>query len=553
MRAAANAITLAASAITLAACSNWAPDDRLVSLTARGEHGRATAAALRDLPPNPNNLDYGLASMRLAMTSLADGQVAAAETPFLALYEVLRTQGLNRESDVRVFFNDEEQAVYWKGEPYEQALGYTYFAAQLASVNDWYNANIAAEHAVFQLANFDKVIRERSNATPGPTTDPNAPETTDNAGYVINDAEFPLGYLMRAITAYAAGQSEEDRAEATDAFNAAIERLPEARPLADAVLSGRANTIFWIDAGLGPTKQRSGLANSQTTLRARTLSPARITATFDPPASPVAAHAADITRFARDYGWDKLAAARELKAALGEGLTVGGFVVMADANSIEQALVGGLLLLTGLTQQAGAVADIRHVEILPERSFLLAANITNHDTTATFELPTDPGSRLTIPNIDPPQHPERLTFRYVRLNATSTPPQWATSGTIRYAHDAWHQPVPGDGLPYILGGTCVRTPSPETLQHYRDHGNLLTLSLVELQNLYRAENITWDLGEQRGLANLHILEGGTSLIPAATGTAGYARLFCGNHPPYQPKSPELKAFIERQRPSTASP
>jgi hypothetical protein len=142
-------------------------------------------------------------------------------------------------------------------------------------------------------------------------------------------------------------------------------------------------------------------------------------------------------------------------------------------------------------------------------------------------------------------------FRYARLNAASEAPEWAHSGIVRYANPHHEQPVAGDHLPYIMGGTCTRPPTPGTLARYRAEGSLTDVSLEKLQNLYRAEGITWRLGDQRGLPTTHILEGGTSLIAPADGTAGYARLFCQLHPPYEPKSEQLKRFMRQREPFAA--
>ncbi len=112
----------------------------------------------------------------------------------------------------------------------------------------------------------------------------------------------------------------------------------------------------------------------------------------------------------------------------------------------------------------------------------------------------------------------------------------------------------GDGLPYILGGTCVRRPTPEVLAYYQSQGQLASMTLNELENLYRAEGVSLDGSGEAGAAArgdapavMHILEGGKSIQVPLAGTAGYLRLLCREHPAYRPRSKELAEAIESLR------
>jgi hypothetical protein len=325
------------------------------------------------------------------------------------------------------------------------------------------------------------------------------------------------------------------------------------------VLNGRANTVFWVDFGPGPEKFRYGYAEAFAKFkpRAEGASPLRASLSnrggaFREDGAIALGSGADsfepianLNEYAGDHRWLNLQNARVAKAALGDALIVGGAIVAAQADDAGQALAGLVIMGVGALQKEGAKADIRHNEILPQRVYFVALDIHQPTTTVSFEVEGRPGSRLVLPGVDPPDPEEKLQFRYVRLNDTRIAPDWATSGVVYYANPSYSEAVPGDDLPYVMGGTCVRPPSAETLSWYQQNGNLLGVSLNELESVYRAEGLTWRLGDQNGVSFLHVLEGGASLIAPLDGTAGFARLFCQQHPPYVPRSEALQAFIER--------
>jgi hypothetical protein len=129
-------------------------------------------------------------------------------------------------------------------------------------------------------------------------------------------------------------------------------------------------------------------------------------------------------------------------------------------------------------------------------------------------------------------------------------PAWAASGQVLYANEHYEGRVPGDELPYILGGRCVSRPSYRVLQRYQRAGNLVGMTLPDLEELYRAEGIKLSLDEEETHhASLHILEGGRSLECPLPGTAGYARLFGQEHPPYKAGSDLVKRVLAERRSS----
>ena len=129
--------------------------DSLVHAAAVGEYGAARdrLVARGSLTTGRETTSNLLDRVRLLVVDLADGQAAAAEENANAVYEILRTQGINADRTVAsVVLGDGVR--YWKGEPFEQALAFTYVALQKAMIGDWGNARAAAEGSLFLLRDF---------------------------------------------------------------------------------------------------------------------------------------------------------------------------------------------------------------------------------------------------------------------------------------------------------------------------------------------------------------------------------------------------------------
>ncbi len=559
-----HAITGLLIASGLAGCaSSWAPSGQLVNTAADGQYAAARElVAARIGNARPSNRDYILAHAQLAMLELADGQAEAAEQPFLAAYDILRLGGVNKDSTVNVIFDSEQGGTTWKGEPFEQAMTYAYFAAQLASLNDWGNANAAAQQSLFQLADFAQGERPPADRDGDGTLSTveiglaaqDAPEDYLDNGYQPIETDFAPGYMMAGAANWARAHLDDSyRKAARDNFNKAIRNGPGLKPVVDALVSRRANTLLWIDFGKGPQKIRTGYADAYSEFRSsQPMAPAPLRLRAGGAQQSVE-YAADLDRYARDHRWRQYEDVRVAKALVGDAAIVAGSVATATARSDEQAIAGIAAIIAGAIINSGAAADIRYNEVLPRFVYFAAVDITEPDTTIQLEIAGAPGTRLALPAIDPPTEPERLAFRYIRLNNTRVAPTWATSAAVRYANDHYDPTVPGDGLPYIMGGRCVRTPSENTLRRYQADGNLLNMTLVELRNLYAEEGITLDLSEQAGNAARHILEGGNSLVTPLAGTAGYTRLFCADHPAFAPRSQRLLDAIRTHRAAAPGP
>src|SRR5690606_26175481 len=103
----------------------------------------------------------------------------------------------------------------------------------------------------------------------------------------------------------------------------------------------------------------------------------------------------------------------------------------------------------------------------------------------------------------------QVQFRVVRLLTGSALKPWAIPGQVHYSNP--HALGSGGlNLPYILGGSCVRPPTPQVLESYQASGFLREMTFNELRDLYLAEDIEWE-DSPLAFPGLHVLEGGRSL------------------------------------------
>ncbi len=148
--------TLACSTLFLAACSTPQIDRRIVEAAEVGQFGYAAERLQQDLTTDPADRDYLLSRFRLLTMAMADGQPDAAEETANQLFALLRTQGLNEDEGVAsaVFY---EGVRRWKGEPFEQALAYSYISMQKAMRGEWDNARASAMASQFVLRDFSRL------------------------------------------------------------------------------------------------------------------------------------------------------------------------------------------------------------------------------------------------------------------------------------------------------------------------------------------------------------------------------------------------------------
>jgi hypothetical protein len=551
-------------------CASPGMDDRAASALSTANYGAARVRLQKDLTEDRSDRDYILSRERLLIATLADGQPAAAEEISNQTFQLLRTQGLNADRTVAsVVFN--EGVKIWKGEPFEQAFAYSYIAIQKAMRDDWGNARAAAQSSLFLLKDFgdnERTGRKLTNleiaqrAQQQETRGGGAGDKYLDKGYTPLKTDFALGYILTGLASKALGRDDE----ANDNFNEAAKVNAGLAPLRDTLMGDSYNAVFIVDFGRGPAKVAYGPSNSLAQFRACTPSDARgLSASVIAPGDSLApgagpttggttvAAATDVNAMAASHFWNNMEDVRQAKNLIGDGLLIGGLVVANTNRKKEGAIVGLSAIAAGLLVKATAAADTRHLELLPQRVFVVPVNITAPNSSVVLELTGDPSSRLVLPAMSPPDSPDKFMVRYVKMG---TGREWGggepwAAGQIVYANDECEARIPGDDLPYILGGHCVRRPSSETMEHYQSAGNLVGMTSSDLENIYREEGIAFTVEDQYGKDSLgsarkHILEGGNSLVCPLPGTSGYNRLFCQSHPLYQPKSEALKQLIARE-------
>lgn len=546
-------ITLCLAFVTLflTACNsgpNVAPVEPYVRA---GEYGLARIATKRQLTNDRSDRNYLLQRMQLGILTLADGYPESAQLVFEDMYEILRTHGINADKTVAsvVLY---EGVKFWKGEPFEQAMTMFYYGLQQGMLGHWDNARAAAASSLFQLRDFsgdkktDNTDGERINTQDiarraleyereqvGQST-PDSEKDYLNSGYATQDSNFVLGYLLHGVASQQLGRAQE----ANDFFAVAANLDRSVRPLVDELKSNRYNTILVVSHGLGPRKVGYG--------------PDRALARFQPrfpsDGAPLIVRAVgggsrnvpivcDLNQMAADHRWNNLEDVRRAKSLIGTGLLGAGAVVAGygiDQDKGTATAVGVGMILAGAIMKAGAAADTRHCHVMPQRIYLVPLMITGPNSKIELQVGNKGASRMILAGLKPPLPGDPAQLRYVRLTAgvptlrQQAARSWATSGAIRYANDRTGlDGFDGDATqirPFILGGKDVRTPNPDVIKSYSADPQLRNMTVNELANLYRDQGIKFELGEQNGYVDKHVLEGGSSMVMPLEGTAGFTRL-----------------------------
>ena len=476
-----------------------------------------------------------LNNLRLGLASLADGDTAEAERVLLRVFEWLSTAGLNEDRTTAAVLLHEGVRI-WKGEPFEQAMAYYWIASLYATKGDWENVRAAATNALFRLTDFgqDRLQRNPSQADLARRAAED-PSFLDR-GYTVVNTNFALGFLMQAIGADLSGAPG-----AAGLYDAAMRINPHLAPIIDTLRQGTYDTLLMIDYGKGPTKRSYGPDNALSRFEPQDRGDRMLrvrTSRSNERLPPVT----DMNVMATDHRWNNLENVRQAKSAIGDVLVTGGFVtasIGANHDSTEAQLAGLAMILSGLLMKSGAEADTRYLEYTPAAVYLVPLTLGSADQ-IELQVEQDPGSKLILPDVRPGSagNPRAI---YLRLHGPDSPaPTWLTATTLRHGND--HAGVrPGD-LPWILGGHDVSTPSRTVMQAYHDHGHLQHMTLADLQDVYRAEELHLGSGMEnrpgvrKNPSFRHVLEGGTGLFTPAPDSMGYKRLMYSPARPYTPRS-----------------
>lgn len=537
-----------ASLLLLPACAAK-PDYALVNQVQRSNFGTARVQLAETVAKQPrpksgkwDNVDrtYLLNRLRLLIVTLADGYPDAGEAVADETYELLRTQGVNEGKGVSSVILNEDLKT-WKGEPFEQAMGFIYIGTHHAMRSDWSNMRAASENALFQLRDFGTDF-SGSQYTPETLARKVANENVDeedsdewarwvdaNSKYVKSN--FALGYLLNAVANLQ--MLRED--EADERFEELLVVDESLKPLVRSFKEEDYNAVFVVDFGLGPAKVATGPDGAVAQFIPVTPSDGSALAVTTPRGTKRFPQVMDLNRIATDLSWNNMQDVRIAKSVAGDVLLVGGLATAGISDDPTVQLIGLGVAGLGMVSKAGAHADTRHCEVLPQRVYVVPVKIEDPLDVIKFTVDNHPGATLTVTGINPPTGPEAL-LRYIRLPLGDRfgETRWATSGEILYGNV--HEPFAGERpFPFVLGGDCALPPTYDALKKYQDAGYLRGWTIGDLQGIYIDEGIEIDapLGTQPGR---HILEGGNSLVTPLPGTTGYARLFGVRHPPYEPKS-----------------
>lgn len=500
-------------------------------------------------PAAQESREFLLDRMRLGMVTLADGQPELAEPVLFETFLQLRRQGINDDATVEAGIFGESGVIFWKGEPFEQAYAYSTIAQNYAMLGQWDNARAAALNSLFLLKNFgDTTKGERKStediAREAARAEKERPGSYDEylkKAYRPTKTNFALGYLLAGCANWALGARDRDRAnEAGEQFSDAAAVLPSLRPVTDAIATDHANTILVVEYGAGPEKSYRDGNTALAVFRQLTRSDGQpLTLRINGSNSANVPQACDVNSLATDHMWNNFEDIRTFKRVLGDILIAGGTVRAASRQKIDGYDLAAIAI--GLLVRESAKVDLRYCDTLPQRTYVAAINVPGPGTTVELSVHGDPASAIVLHDLAPPPAGERLQLRTVRLLSGGFPSPLANADQLLYGNVFSTQQPPGDDLPYILGGSSVRVPTDEALTYYQSRGRLKNYTLVQLQNLYREEGLGWDPNNPRIQNAVHVLDGGSSLIPPLAGTTGYTRLFYTPHAPYTPLSAALKA------------
>ena len=548
----------------LVGCSSSTPQG-LVQYVQTDELGQARAVLQAKPVTDPKDHSYLLQKMRAGIVTLADGYAYAQDDSMNQIFEVLRTQGINKDRTVAAWVSDETQL--WKGEPFEQALAFHYIACHYGMLGDWGNARAAAMGSLFPLRNFGK----KQDGTPLTRQDIyNNPALWDKdnkmkegVGYTVVQTNFALGYVMTGIANQQMARESGDAnrlAEARDNFQKALSINPHLEPLISILQNNDYNTLLVVDYGKGPEKFNFGDDKIFTDFKEVSASGSEPLICAMGGRSGEVPQVCDVNEMAKDHQWRNLEELRHAKSVLGKAAQVGGAAVLANGaanQSTDEMLVGVGLLAIGTAMRASAAASVDYCEVMPQRVYVVPVNIDHPNTTIELAVANIATSKLVLTGLQPPRG-KAAQLRNIRLPMPVTvKPQngnqvlatigpWVTSGQIMYGND--YANAGTIKLPYILGGYDVSTPTLDALKRYQSAGFLTGMTVDQLQALYRAEGITWTIQGQKNGPGLHVLEGGNSLLTPLPGTVGYTRLVGQSHPPYKPKSHEVQELAAKLAP-----
>jgi hypothetical protein len=483
-----------------------------------------------------------LNNVRLGIASLADGDLHESEVALGRSFELLSTAGLNKDRTVGAVL-DHEGVKIWKGEPFEQALTYTYVAALYALLGDWENVRAAAANSLFRLTDFgadqnaEKLARDAAKN----------PDYLNQ--YTAADTNFAFGFLMHAV-----GSSLSGAPGSEDLLDAAVKINPDLEEIASTLRSGDYNTLLIIDYGKGPTKIAYGPDEALVRFQPQDRGFGSAVVAIDGRQIAQQPPVCDVNAMAVDHRWNNLEDVRKAKSAIGNILLMGGAITTgygANRSDAGTALVGVGAIALGLLTKAGAKGDTRYCEFMPAAIYLVPLSL-DHPCDLTVSIQNDSTAKMVISDVRPGEYRTPRAM-YVRLIGRASPlqPPWLTRRKPLMDND--FTGVRPHDYPWILGGQDVSLPNRDTLAAYQSGGHLEILTSDDLRRLYDDEGILIGSGMEnapgakKNPSFRHILEGGTGLFTPEPYSMGYKRLMFQRHRAYEPKSESVRNLARQVR------
>ena len=422
----------------------------------QGEYGRAREEVRQNLVDDRSDRMYLLDRMRLGILTLDDGYPRSAQNVFSDIYEILRTQGINKDKTVAsVVLN--EDIKFWKGEPFEQAMAFYYYSVSQAMLGSWDNARAAAGNSLFYLRDFgaddedqDEEIDtlaiahrslEHERALSQGQDEASARRRYEDAksdylatGYAVRESNFTLGYLMNGLANLQLGREDEAR----DHLKVAVATDPMVDPVCRRLIDEQYNTVLVVAYGLGPMKVGYG--------------PDRALAAFDPidVSDDAALNGSRIDgqspedvpgRLRRQHDGRRPHVEQPRgRPPRQEPYRVPGRswrdAIMTDValhqDSGDALAAAGIgLMLAGMYLKAGAHVDTRYCDVMPQRLYLVPViRRSERSTTIELQVQGKPRSRMVLAGLQATlARPAGLGWSMSA--STAAPPPPATTGNGR--------------------------------------------------------------------------------------------------------------------------
>ncbi len=502
--------------------------------------------------------DVILDNLRLAVASIHDGAMFESRFALSRAYPYMVSGTVNQNGNAHKSpFWEAEGRLVWKGEPFEQAGAWYYQSLNAMLNNDWENARAAAQNMLFTLVDFAgaETIGEAMQLA-------ESPEWFDEHSAEV-ESDLVIGYVLLGVSE----SLQNNSYAANEAFAHALRLQPQLKDLILQLQERNYNTLWFVEAERGPRKVLLG-RHGETFIY-------RPVAKHDPGTLEMITSVAqssgdlqlsarldvvDFWKLSRHPRWWSMRSLREGRAVLGDVLKVAGAGAAVyggantDSTSGRIALIAGVsMIIFGESLTQSAEADKRFLDVLPRTVYLVPLQLPPGEHTIQFNLDTgDQQLSATRHLISPGQmegatpSPSVYTARLMRQRHASAAPTIASlaPNDIRHCNDATGH-IAGR-KPYILGGTCVCTPTPSLMQAYSAAGVLGDWTVGQLDELYRAEGIVRAplpaVDRATSKTYHHILRKGRLLYTPRVGSAGFEQLTFQSAPPYVARSTQLIAL-----------